>query len=209
MTADKIYLRKDPVIRICTFVCFGLFGGFLLWASLVKLDEGVAAGGTIIVENNRRVIQHLEGGLVDAISVREGDTVSEGDTLLVLTNTAGVAAQAEVVTQIASLSATVLRLEAQRERRATVDFVELDGFSLTKAAKDNIIEREIELFEQETATLAAEVAVLRQRAQGALRALIPIRAQKDASLKALAALEDQLERKAELVALQLARLDEF
>jgi HlyD family secretion protein len=61
------------------FITFGVFGG---WASVAKLDAGVVAPGSILVEGNRKVVQHLEGGIVEEIMVKEGDVVTEGQPVL-------------------------------------------------------------------------------------------------------------------------------
>jgi len=61
------------------FVTFGVMGG---WAAVAKLDKAVVAPGTITLDSNRKVIQHLEGGIVNSILVREGDRVEAGDVLL-------------------------------------------------------------------------------------------------------------------------------
>lgn len=53
------------------------FGGFLLWSWLAPLDAGVVATGTVKVTSNRKAVQHLSGGTVEAILVREGDAVKK------------------------------------------------------------------------------------------------------------------------------------
>ena len=55
------------------FVTFGVFGG---WAAVAKLDAAVVAPGTISLEGNRKVVQHLEGGIVEEIYVREADVIA-------------------------------------------------------------------------------------------------------------------------------------
>ena len=59
-------------------------GGFAAWATLAPLDEGVPAEGTVAVESHRKQVDHLSGGVVDQILVREGQAVRAGDELLVL-----------------------------------------------------------------------------------------------------------------------------
>ncbi|MEM8538541.1 MAG: HlyD family type I secretion periplasmic adaptor subunit, partial [Pseudomonadota bacterium] len=61
------------------FITFGVFGG---WASVAKLDAGVVAPGTILLEGNRKVVQHLEGGIVEEILVKEADIVTVGQPLM-------------------------------------------------------------------------------------------------------------------------------
>ena len=53
------------------------FGGFLLWSCLAPLDAGVVATGTVKVTSNRKAVQHLSGGTVEAILVREGALVKK------------------------------------------------------------------------------------------------------------------------------------
>lgn len=208
MITDRNSLFRDPTIRLCAFCCFGLFGAFFAWAALVELDEGVAANGQIVVENDRRVIQHLEGGIVETISVEEGQYVTEGQTLLVLTNTAGQAAQSELVYQSASLTASIVRKDAQLSNEKALDFSGLSIFNLPEDELQNIIGRERDLFQQETASLLAEVNVLRERERSSAESTHTIQAQRQSAQTALVALSDQLKRKKELAEMQFARLDE-
>ena len=54
-------------------------GGFLLWASFAPLDKGVPISGTVTVASSRKAIQHLAGGTIEDILVKEGDVVKAGD----------------------------------------------------------------------------------------------------------------------------------
>ena len=58
------------------------FGGFILWAILAPLDAGVVANATVNVTDNRKTIQHLTGGSVGAILVREVDLVRRNQPLI-------------------------------------------------------------------------------------------------------------------------------
>jgi protease secretion system membrane fusion protein len=58
--------------------CSGLgFGGFLLWAALAPLDQGVPTSGQVVVTGNRKAVQNLAPGMVEAILVKDGDEVKE------------------------------------------------------------------------------------------------------------------------------------
>jgi len=57
------------------------FGGFLLWASLAPLEEGVPGQGMITIDTKRKSVQHLSGGLVKEVLVGEGSIVTEGQVL--------------------------------------------------------------------------------------------------------------------------------
>ena len=57
---------------------FGVAG---VWAAVAKLDKAVIASGFVETETNRKTVQHLEGGIVRDILVKEGDHVVEGQVL--------------------------------------------------------------------------------------------------------------------------------
>ena len=63
---------------------FALFFGFGTWSVTTKLAGAVIAPGVVEVEQNRQIIQHPDGGLVDQVLVSEGQNVSAGDALVVL-----------------------------------------------------------------------------------------------------------------------------
>ncbi len=83
---DDIEVKTDsrPIMRLGFWALIVGFGMFLVWAAWAPLDEGVSAPATLSVETRRKVIQHLQGGVVRELRVREGEEVKEGDTLIVL-----------------------------------------------------------------------------------------------------------------------------
>ena len=86
------------------------FGGFLLWAALAPLDEGVPTPGMVGVETKRKRVEHLTGGLVERILVKEGEHVAAGQDLVVLNQVQGKAALDAVRSQWIAAAATVARL---------------------------------------------------------------------------------------------------
>lgn len=58
------------------------FGGFMLWASFAPLDQGVSASGTVMSDGYAKVVQPVVGGRIEAILVKDGDHVQEGQVLL-------------------------------------------------------------------------------------------------------------------------------
>ena len=60
------------------------FGGLGAWSVFFPFQGAVIASGTVKVFGERKVVQHLEGGIIDKISVQEGDQVYEGDVLIEL-----------------------------------------------------------------------------------------------------------------------------
>ena len=59
-------------------------GGFFLWAAVAPLDEGVPSQGVVAIDTKRKAVQHLSGGIVKQVFVREGDVVQAGQPLISL-----------------------------------------------------------------------------------------------------------------------------
>jgi protease secretion system membrane fusion protein len=98
------------------------FGGFLLWALLAPLDKGVPLSGTVAKESNRKTVQHLTGGTMQEILVKDGDHVKQGQVLVRMN---GVAAKSNYETteaQYLAARATEARLEAERDGKSTIAF---------------------------------------------------------------------------------------
>ncbi|MGA9253516.1 MAG: HlyD family type I secretion periplasmic adaptor subunit [Roseobacter sp.] len=89
------------------------FGGFSLWAFRAPLAAAVIAQGSFVATGQNKIVQHLEGGVIEEIFVSEGDTVREGDVLLRLDQTASLANKRELATRKARLEATAIRLLAE------------------------------------------------------------------------------------------------
>lgn len=76
-TRNVVDLDVGKPVRWGMLLMLAGFGGFLLWSWLAPLDAGVVATGTVKVTSNRKAVQHLSGGTVEAILVREGDAVKK------------------------------------------------------------------------------------------------------------------------------------
>ncbi len=96
-------------------VFFGLFG---TWAAVAPLKGAVVANAVVKVEGNRKSVQHLEGGIVKELRVKEGDRVAAGDIVIVL-DPSQARAEHEVLSQdLIVLRATEERLRAELTHRA-------------------------------------------------------------------------------------------
>jgi HlyD family type I secretion membrane fusion protein len=89
------------------------FGGFGTWAATAPLDGAVVANGVVKVEGNRKSVQHLDGGIVKELRIKEGDRVRAGDVLIVLDDTQAKAELEILSEQYVALRATEVRLLAE------------------------------------------------------------------------------------------------
>ncbi|MBC8118760.1 MAG: HlyD family type I secretion periplasmic adaptor subunit [Burkholderiaceae bacterium] len=164
---NRVFLGDRSTIRM-GWVCLIGLGGFLLWAGTVPLQEGIAASGAVIVQDKRQTVQHLEGGIVERIHIREGQRVAKGAILMTLKGTASQAGRDQVVKQVAALRAKVQRLSALQDGLAEPDFAPLDPLDLSAADRADIAGKELQLFMQQRQAVAAELAVIETRRRAAL-----------------------------------------
>lgn len=140
-------LDDHRYVRIGYLVIAGGLGSFLVWAALAPLDQGVPGQGVVTVINQRKVVQHPVGGLIDEVLIKEGDKVKAGQ-LIARLNSADSTAQAETV------RAQYRAAKAEEERL----LAELSGKkSLTTQTSDP---RMSEAMGQQAAVLSARREVL-------------------------------------------------
>lgn len=142
------------------------FGGFLLWAGLAPLDEGVPSSGMVAIETKSKPVQHLTGGLVKEVKVKEGDWVKEGQ-LLVRLDEAAVRANFESVRQrYLGLRAMESRLLAEQRGLAKI-VLHKDVLEAVKNPQiRQIVTTQEQLMESRRAALAAEVQSTQESIHG-------------------------------------------
>lgn len=110
--ADVMTEVKDdpePELRFGMGVVVVFFVGFLGWAAIAPMDQAAYAPGKVTIAGHRQTVQHREGGVVSAITVKEGQLIQKDQVLIQL-------AGADVEAQTRSLSSAVIGLKAQRAR---------------------------------------------------------------------------------------------
>ncbi len=114
-------LRKFLVFGyICLFL---LVGGIGSWAVLTSIRGAVVAAGSIEVEGNRQIVQHLSGGVISAIHARDGDEVQEGDILIQLEGRTLITELEIVEGQWFEVLARKSRLSSERDGLHEIQFV--------------------------------------------------------------------------------------
>lgn len=82
--ADTVDLNRKQILKVASIVLLIVFGFGGMWAAFAPIGGAVIAGGKVIAEGRNKEIQHLEGGIIKELRVREGDSVTKGQTLAVL-----------------------------------------------------------------------------------------------------------------------------
>ncbi|MDR2032658.1 MAG: HlyD family type I secretion periplasmic adaptor subunit [Azoarcus sp.] len=142
------------------------FGGFLLWAGLAPLDEGVPTSGVVAIDTKRKAVQHLSGGIVKAMYVKEGQFVQGGDPLLEIDPAATQANFESARLRYYTLRATEARLVAEQGGHDTISFHP----DLLKAKDSpqvaNMIANQEGLFASRRMALQAEVGAMKESIVG-------------------------------------------
>ncbi|HSV36326.1 MAG TPA: HlyD family type I secretion periplasmic adaptor subunit [Ramlibacter sp.] len=142
------------------------FGGFLLWAAFAPLDEGVAAPGQVAIDTKRKAVQHLTGGIVKDVLVREGQRVEEGEVLIKLDEAVARANFEATRQRYLSLRAMQARLLAEQAGHSKIEYHP----DLIAGGQDPLIRAQMVTQEQllvsRRAGLAAELASLNENIQG-------------------------------------------
>lgn len=97
-------------------------GGITAWASVAEVASAVVAPGAVAVVSNRKTVQHLEGGIVSSVEVKDGTVVKEGDVLVRLDRTQAAAELEALLAQMEAGLAEQARLEAERDGRENLQF---------------------------------------------------------------------------------------
>ncbi|MEX2648488.1 MAG: HlyD family type I secretion periplasmic adaptor subunit [Alphaproteobacteria bacterium] len=111
---DDVVRRNPPAgIRIAAQAVMVVVAGFVAWSYFARFDEVATATGEVVPQGQIKVIQHLEGGIVEAINVVEGDRVKAGDSLIQLDLAASDSREQELRVTLDGLILRRARLEAE------------------------------------------------------------------------------------------------
>jgi len=150
--------RVSSLGFLIIFITFGVFG---TWAAFAPLDSAALASGVVTVKTYRKTIQHLEGGIVKELLVRDGDLVKAGDPLIVLDETQ-IRADNEVTrSQLIAAQATEARLRAERDGLPVVDFSAMIEQDTPRAREAR--EGETLVFKARRNSHLGEISVLEER----------------------------------------------
>lgn len=116
--ADAAILRRGkPRTYLISLLIVLFFAAMLTWAGLTRLDEVTKGQGQVVPAQAIQEIQYLEGGVLDALLVKQGDDVDEGQIVARISNVLAESTLREQKDNQASLEADILRLRAEREGR--------------------------------------------------------------------------------------------
>lgn len=146
-------LRARALLRVTVLVLAILIG----WAAVAEVDEVTRGDARVVPSSQLQVIQSVDGGVVEALLVREGDVVDAGDVLVRVDPTRFVSSMLESRAESSSLEARAARLQALTEGAPFVVSAELE-----KNAPD-VVAHERRLYESGRAEMAAQLSIARDQ----------------------------------------------
>lgn len=183
-------------------------GGFGVWAAVAPLDGAVVVSGTFVANGQNKQVQHLEGGIIRDVLVKEGQLVDANQLLLRLDDTAAQARLRRLVVRKHRLVIMRARLEAEAGGKPT--------FPLPTGMEDSLGDRELmAIYHRQLAELKArrtklldEEKVLEREISGLRESINGYESQAKATEERLALFAKELTDKRDLLERQLIRRTE-
>ncbi len=182
--------RAQLLVRTAAAAVFAL----LLWAALAHVDEVTKGDAKVISSRQLQLVQSLDGGVVSAILVREGEEVEKGQLLLKIDETRATSGARENAAQGFALQARLARLRAIAEGSA---------FAPPKASGDDqkrIVEEERRLYETRRTELSTSLSISQQQLAQRQQELAEMRSRKVAAERGLELSQQELARTRPLLA---------
>ena len=153
---------EDPrrIIRQGILVVVLFFGALGLWSVFGHISGAVVAPGKIKIETERKTVQHLEGGIVDAILVREGEEVRAGQPLIILESVQIDANASMLQKQLVAQSAAQIRLTAEKDLKDALQWPEDLRRLAENSHSADVLDNEERIFTARRDALNAQISLL-------------------------------------------------
>jgi HlyD family secretion protein len=186
------------------FLAFGVFGG---WAAITEIDGAVVAQGLVAIETNSKLVQHLEGGIVSEILVKEGERVQQDQVLVRLSNIQAKATLDTYHNQLLSARVLEARLTAERDEQPAIKL----PADITAIAADPVVEKDIAdqqvQFDDRRRSLQSQVGILEARIDGFNTQIKGLVIEQDSTTRQVGYINQELVGLRQLLTVKLVPLD--
>lgn len=188
----KRIIHQGMFIVIFFFIIMGV------WATFAHISGAVVAPGKIKIETERKTVQHLEGGIVDEILVKEGQEVEEGQTLIILESVRVDADAARLEKQLVAQKASQLRLLAEKDFRESFSWPTALVQQAQKWDSVEVLKNEEKIFSSRRESLNAQMSLLKSQIAQLRAQISGYQDQLNAERTIIATLQDELQAKRKL-----------
>lgn len=143
--------RFVVILGICTLLA-------LVFSVIVQIDKVTRASGRIVTQQTKQEVQHLEGGIIAEILVKEGDTVVAGQPLMRVENSFFKSELAQAAIELGAKRARILRLDAETSGAKDIKFP-----PEVAAVSRQVVDNEISLFRRRQANLNEQLSIFVQQ----------------------------------------------
>lgn len=175
-TGVWLFIRGPFWVGVLIVVLF--FGVFGTWAAFSPLSSGAIATGIVNPDSSRQAIQHLEGGIVRTIHVREGQRVAEGDPLVTLEDTKAAAIFSASRDQYLRLLVIRARLDAHSQGKTKM-FLPEEIAGNTDPDLAAFVANQQHLFETEARTQEQQAEIYARRIDQLESEIVAVKAEID------------------------------
>lgn len=197
---DEAEINTREPMRVGLWALGIGLGGFLLWAALAPLDEGVPTQAMVSIDTKRKAVQHMVGGIVRAVHAREGEMVEAGQLLIKLDDAAAYANYQSTRQHYLTLRAMESRLAAEQAGHKNIAYHDDLIDSIEDLWVRQLLENQTQLFIARRAALESELSAIRQSVVGQQGSLQGIDGVIPHRKKQLALLQQEISGVRELVA---------
>lgn len=177
-------------------VFFGIGG---IWSIVAPIDGAVHASGEVIVSSNRKIVQHLGGGIINKILVTEGQAVRKDDHLVLLSDVSEKANLSIIKEKLLSFLATEARLISIRGDLDILEFSDEIKKLSSNEVVNKVIKNQIKLFNSQKKSILGKTGILQQRIKQLDDELKGLNFQLEAANKHYNLITEELEMKRQLL----------
>ncbi|MEZ5842832.1 MAG: HlyD family type I secretion periplasmic adaptor subunit [Hyphomicrobiaceae bacterium] len=202
--------KPTPTFSVGWHIMAGILAMVLLvfvvggWAAMASLASAVVAHGTVVVERNVKKVQHLDGGIVAAIDVKEGDRVKAGQVVVRLDDTQTRAELGVIQSQLIELAGRRVRLIAERDGLTAIVFPA--DFDAMGTEAPGVRKGETRLFQENLRTREAQKLQLTYRVTQLEEETGGLKAQRDSKASEIALIRKELAQVVDLQRRQLTSI---
>ncbi|WP_341364985.1 HlyD family type I secretion periplasmic adaptor subunit [Thalassospira sp. SN3W] len=200
-TARELETDVRPLVRIGLLILILGVGSVFLWAATARINSAATASGVVAPFSGRQSVQHLEGGIIRDILVRNGARVQGGDVLIRLDDTRARASYDLLNNRYLNALATQARLIAERGGRDRIQF----PAPLYDPKYAGIVESQETLFQSRINAFRGELELYDERIKELRREIIGTQEQKTASEQQVGIVKEELAMVKPMVDLGYAR----
>lgn len=193
---------EDPhhIIRQGIILIFFFFGVLGIWAIFGTISGAVVAPGKVKIESERKTVQHLEGGIVDSILVREGDNVTAGQTLIVLESIQVDASVEALRKQLVASTAAYVRYSAEKDMKETINWPEELEVLAAASASEDTLANEFKIFTARRDAIHGQISMLKSQISQINAQISGLEEQSKAEETIIRTLNEELKAKQQLFA---------